>query len=385
VGWVLSTVDASTAGSSTVKVQQQPYFRFATLSLLGFSILISGVIFSACDDDDPPSDPAGSGGQAGSAQGSGGRAGSTQGSGGQAGSSQGAGGAAGAGGCGGGGGGCQATCQIDGVTVAAGALDPANACAHCDPEISLNDWSPLPDGTACAVGQVCGAGACAAQCFIDGALVSAGTTNPANACEQCTPATSTTAWSSRGVIPLLVGGVDITTQGWSNTLRQPATLTYVDDYVRLATSTTAGANTSGQFLLYLPNAYDPAQPFKIRVEALVESVSPHNQDDSGAALLGAFTPDFGMPPERAQMVYLDGAAIGWADDSQSAPNATLNQYHTYELSVDAAKVARVSVDGVAVLTRNDFVTNGTVAVGDQTNDANVDGAMRIRSVSRVCP
>jgi hypothetical protein len=53
--------------------------------------------------------------------------------------------------------------------------------------------------------------------------------------------------------------------------------------------------------------------------------------------------------------------------------------------VDAAKVATVSIDGVAKLTRNNFTTNGTIAIGDQTNDANIDGAVRIKSVERLCP
>ena len=29
--------------------------------------------------------------------------------------------------------------------------------------------------------------------------------------------------------------------------------------------------------------------------------------------------------------------------------------------------------------------NGTIAIGDQTNDVNVDGAVRIKSVERLCP
>ena len=60
-------------------------------------------------------------------------------------------------------------------------------------------------------------------------------------------------------------------------------------------------------------------------------------------------------------------------------------YHVYELAVDAAKVAAVSVDGVALLKRNNFSSNGTLALGDQTNDPNVDGTMRIKSVERLYP
>lgn len=45
----------------------------------------------------------------------------------------------------------------------------------------------------------------------------------------------------------------------------------------------------------------------------------------------------------------------------------------------------VSIDGVAKLTRNPFTSNGTLAIGDQANDPNVDGTLRIKSVERLCP
>ncbi|MCP3139424.1 hypothetical protein [Pyxidicoccus xibeiensis] len=81
-----------------------------------------------------------------------------------------------------------------------------------------------------------------------------------------------------------------------------------------------------------------------------------------------------------------GGILYAEDDTQSAAfPVTRGTYHVYELAVDAAKVATVSIDGVAKLTRNNFTANGSIASGDQTNDANVDGAMRINSVERLCP
>jgi hypothetical protein len=77
------------------------------------------------------------------------------------------------------------------------------------------------------------------------------------------------------------------------------------------------------------------------------------------------TPPFGTAVERSKMAYLDGAAIGWADETQSA--------------------AFPVVDGVAKLTRKNFTSNGTLAIGEQTEDPNVDGAMRIKSVDLLCP
>jgi hypothetical protein len=179
---------------------------------------------------------------------------------------------------------------------------------------------------------------------------------------------------------LLAGGTDVAPQGWTIVMQAPAQITYGGDYVHLQTS------TSGQLLLSYPGALDLGKPFKLQVVMLVESVDPHNQFDSAAAIMGSFTPPFGAGNDRSQMIYLDSAKIGWADDTQSVAVAIANNaYHTYELSVDAASVAQVTVDGVPALTRNGFVWNGAIAIGDQTNDANVDSALRIRSVTKLCP
>ncbi|HEY0479552.1 MAG TPA: hypothetical protein VGD37_18660, partial [Kofleriaceae bacterium] len=181
------------------------------------------------------------------------------------------------------------------------------------------------------------------------------------------------------------GGTDVTTQGWSLVMQPPAQLSNGPDYVKLQTMTGA-ATTSGQLLLNYPGAVEPGKPFKLQVVMLIEAVNPHNQFDSAAAIMGSFSNGVGTPAERAEMIYLDAARIGWADDTQ-AFNATVvnNAYHTYELSVDAAGVARVTVDGTAALTRTGFAFNGAIAIGDQTNDANVDSTLRIRSVTRLCP
>jgi hypothetical protein len=280
---------------------------------------------------------------------------------------------------------CVALCQIDDEQVAAGAVNAANSCEQCVPATSATTWTQRADGTQCNPGQVCSAGVCSPKCFIDGAVYAAGAPNPANACETCVPATSTTKWTARASVPLLVGGDDITAQGWTTVAQTPNTLTYGADYVRLATSTNGGS-TSGQLLITRANSFDGTKPFKLRVTMQVESVNTHNSLDSGAAIMGSFTSPFGNSTDRSQMIYLDSAAIGWADDTQSAAfSVTDGAYHVYELAVDAAKVATVSIDGVAKLTRNNFTMTGTIAIGDQTNDPNIDGAVRIKSVERLCP
>lgn len=281
---------------------------------------------------------------------------------------------------------CVAVCRIDDKQVAAGAVNAANACEQCTPETSETTWTQRTDGTQCNPGQVCSAGVCSPKCFIDGVVYDAGAPNPANACEICVPATSTTTWTARASIPLLVGGDDITAQGWTPVSLMPNTLTYGEDYVRLETSTNSGGRTSGQLLITRANAFDATKPFTLHVTMQVESVNRHNSLDSGAAIMGSFTLPYGNSTDRSQMLYLDSAAIGWADDTQSAAfSVTDGKYHVYEFAVDAAKVATVSIDGVVKLTRNNFTPTGTLAIGDQTNDPNVDGAMRIKSVELLCP
>lgn len=189
---------------------------------------------------------------------------------------------------------------------------------------------------------------------------------------------------------LLTGGTDVTAQGWSVVMRPPATLTDGTDYVELRTSTSTGAKVSGQLLLTYPGAVEMGKPFKIQVVMLVEAVKPHNPLDSAAAILGAFTAQtgFGTTAERNQMIYLDAGKIGWADDSPAFPSfpftVTDGAYHTYELSVDAGGAATVSVDGARALQRSGFTTSGAIAVGDQTNEPDIDSALRIRSVTRLC-
>jgi hypothetical protein len=184
---------------------------------------------------------------------------------------------------------------------------------------------------------------------------------------------------------LLNGGAMVEPQGWTPIIQAPANLTYGPDYVRLDTSTVMGATTSGQLLLQYPGAL-PQPPFRLQVVLLVERVNTHNQFDAGAAIMASFSGGFGNGTDRGQMIYLDAGRVGWADDMQSfTASITNNAFHTIELAVDASNVAQVKVDGIAALTRTGFATNGAIAIGDQTNDASVDGAIRIRSVTLLCP
>lgn len=123
-------------------------------------------------------------------------------------------------------------CVIGGACVAEGALDPANSCRACLGATSRTAYSNRMDGTSCNDSayctnpDTCTAGTCGGPtrdcadsdlctidgcnestdmcthmmttggCTIGGACVATGTRNPANECQACQPATSTTAYTN---------------------------------------------------------------------------------------------------------------------------------------------------------------------------------------------
>lgn len=119
---------------------------------------------------------------------------------------------------------CQQGCVIASVEYPDGTANPNNECEVCDGSRNTAGWSPaneggacpdegntctsdactagtcahdaLPDGTNCGGANICTGGVCSTGCTIGGTFFSEGTVNPANECQRCVTATSTTAWSA---------------------------------------------------------------------------------------------------------------------------------------------------------------------------------------------
>ncbi len=276
---------------------------------------------------------------------------------------------------------CTAGCFIANAFIDAGALNALNACERCDITNSTTNWSVLAEGASCGAG-VCASDVCVGKCFIDGGFVDAGTSDPSNLCRACRPAISTSDYSQLGVATLLTPGTSVASQGWSVTGVGARSLTDDGGVITLTTSTVSGA---GGYQLLSRRISPGGGPFTLRVEWHVDAVNAHNPSDSAAAILGSFNPPFGDVPERSQMVYLDAARVGWADDTQfSAFNNLDGGFHVYELAIDADAGARFSVDGLPMLSRGNFQTNGVIAIGDQTNEPNIESTLSLRSVTLSC-
>jgi len=112
------------------------------------------------------------------------------------------------------------------------------------------------------------------------------------------------------------------------------------------------------------------------------SVGTHDPFDAGVAFLPAYSGDYGVDVERAQMIYFEPGGVGWGDESQAAW-FDVSVERTYRLHVDPNGESRLYVDGEIALTREQIHVNGTIGFGDQTDDAGVDGAFTIREMALV--
>ena len=185
---------------------------------------------------------------------------------------------------------------------------------------------------------------------------------------------------------VFLGGSAPEEQGWTVTASGSANIGTAGPSITTLETQTTGGTTGAQLLISLPDAVEPGEPFIVELVMRVLAVDAHNSFDGAAVLMGSYAGLFGKGEDRAQMLYVDADAIGWTDDTQTVPAAAIDgQFHTYVLAVDAAGNATVSRDGVELLSRVGFTTNGTIAFGDQTNDANVESNLYIRSVSLLCP
>ncbi len=106
------------------------------------------------------------------------------------------------------------------------------------------------------------------------------------------------------------------------------------------------------------------------------SAGTWNPFDAGVAVMVGYEPPFGVSGQRDAMVYFTPTEIGWADESDSfALDATVP--HTYRLSVAADGSVDLTVDDALALERDSLAFDGTIAFGDHTNDADVDGTFEL--------
>jgi hypothetical protein len=183
---------------------------------------------------------------------------------------------------------------------------------------------------------------------------------------------------------LFQGGQDPVAQGW--TLVQSGTVaitTPTPDTTQVQTTT---SGSGAHALLVRSGDLVAGAPFAFEVRMKVVAVADHNPYDAAVAILPAFTTPFGSTAQRERMVYVDSAAVGWADDTATAAAAAIDgAFHDYRVVVNAAGEATVSRDGVVLLTRAGMATNGTIAIGDQSNDPGLESTFIVESVTLLCP
>jgi hypothetical protein len=89
-------------------------------------------------------------------------------------------------------------CIIGAQQIQAGSPNPGNPCQFCSPTLDASNWSNRPSGS-CGVGGICSGGTCQqAGCVIGGAYFASGTKETGNPCASCDPSKSTDNWTVSG-------------------------------------------------------------------------------------------------------------------------------------------------------------------------------------------
>lgn len=184
---------------------------------------------------------------------------------------------------------------------------------------------------------------------------------------------------------ILSPGADPAAQGWTVTQSGFATLSYTDP-AAIQLETMPGGIDGGATLILSRRVVASGQPFGFEVIMRVDRVDTHQEWNTPVTLAGAYSGIPGTVAERDQRIYVDGGAMGWADDLGTAvANALDGAFHTYEVDVAATGQASVIRDGAAVLSRTAFTTDGTIAIGDLTSQLQLEASIAIQSVTVRCP
>lgn len=129
--------------------------------------------------------------------------------------------------------------------------------------------------------------------------------------------------------------------------------------------------------------FDFETGFSIEFTLQVHKVEkPHNFLDSGIMFYGSVDTSDGTFAEgpRSHMIYFDEDAIGWGDEKGMFKMDTTDTFHTYTLTVEGGRFAKVYVDGKPALKRNDWVGIPRIGFGDMTNDNGVNGKFSIGDI-----
>lgn len=107
-----------------------------------------------------------------------------------------------------------------------------------------------------------------------------------------------------------------------------------------------------------------------------------NPYDASASFMPAYSGWFGVPNERAQMLYFTPTEVGWADFS-AAYTVDTTVDRRYRFSINAVGEAALYVDGTLALSRSGAFVNGAIGFGDQSNDTGIDGRFSVWSMRLV--
>jgi hypothetical protein len=178
---------------------------------------------------------------------------------------------------------------------------------------------------------------------------------------------------------LLTGGQPVEGQGWTIERVGSGTVTYGGG---MTTLTTTG---NARQLIVLRDAFPPSQ-WALTIIAQVVQSGGCTANNAAAAFMAGFHDPVGDAADRARMLCVSEALVAWGDGSSSA-GVGLGTLGQLKLDRTASGIRAIvqSSGGQATLASGGFMSNGTIAIGDQTTDAGLDSTIRLVSVELTCP
>lgn len=134
-------------------------------------------------------------------------------------------------------------------------------------------------------------------------------------------------------------------------------------------------------MLVLANAV-PTDRFVVELVVQVDASGGHTDTDAAVALMASFHTPVGSSTDLTRMIKLDTDSMSF-DGASIGLTTTVMQ--TYRIERTAAGGIKVSIPNGGSISTSPFTTNGTIAIGDQTQAAGLDSTLRIASVTLMCP
>jgi hypothetical protein len=177
---------------------------------------------------------------------------------------------------------------------------------------------------------------------------------------------------------LLTGGMAVEAQGWTIQRVGTASITYEAGATRLTTTTNA------RQLITLANAL-PATGWQLRIATQVITSGGCAAGNAAIAFMPSFHPPTGDDADLTRMLCLTETTANFNNGTSLGMSFKNLGLIIIERTANGGIKYTLQGSTMANVTFGNFMTNGTIAIGDLTTSAGLDSTFVLASVDLACP